>query len=265
MYLNAAFSDFFFFYVYLSSRRNGKVQHCRIHSRQEAGSPKFFLTDNLVFESLYALITHYQQMPLRCNEFEMRLTEPVPQTNAHESKEYVLVNMHKWKMAFCQALYKSVEWNWHLWSCVCFFTSTLGPENLFWACIMGFPYLFGVCIFEKFFFFFFIRFFVSHLSNSADGTMPTLHEPRQSICWWGYHGMELSWYAREVNPTRMPYHSGETYTVPLLPSSLFGHLERSLYWRSSPSTLFCFWYVFPSPYLIRFSRSALFIQSGGED
>eukprot|EP00061_Rhincodon_typus_P018316 g47438.t1 len=66
--------------------RSGKVQHCRIHSRQEAGNPKFYLTDNLVFDSLYALITHYQQVPLRCNEFEMRLTEPVPQTNAHESK-----------------------------------------------------------------------------------------------------------------------------------------------------------------------------------
>lgn len=71
----------------LFPRRNGKVQHCRIHSRQDAGSPKFFLTDNLVFDSLYDLITHYQEVPLRCNEFEMRLTEPVPQTNAHESKE----------------------------------------------------------------------------------------------------------------------------------------------------------------------------------
>lgn len=70
-----------------SLRRNGKVQHCRIHSRQDAGTPKFFLTDNLVFDSLYDLITHYQQVPLRCNEFEMRLSEPVPQTNAHESKE----------------------------------------------------------------------------------------------------------------------------------------------------------------------------------
>lgn len=46
------------------------------------------MTDNLVFDSLYDLITHYQQVPLRCNEFEMRLSEPVPQTNAHESKEY---------------------------------------------------------------------------------------------------------------------------------------------------------------------------------
>ncbi|MGH0124485.1 UNVERIFIED_CONTAM: hypothetical protein FKN15_077170 [Acipenser sinensis] len=71
----------------LSFWRTGRVQHCRIHSRQETGSPKFYLTDNLVFETLYSLITHYQQVPLRCNEFEMRLTEPVPQTNAHESKE----------------------------------------------------------------------------------------------------------------------------------------------------------------------------------
>uniref|UniRef100_A0A672T3E4 1-phosphatidylinositol 4,5-bisphosphate phosphodiesterase gamma n=1 Tax=Sinocyclocheilus grahami TaxID=75366 RepID=A0A672T3E4_SINGR len=71
----------------LSFWRSGRVQHCRIHSRQEAGNPKFYLTDNLVFDTLFALITHYQQVPLRCNEFEMKLTEPVPQTNAHESKE----------------------------------------------------------------------------------------------------------------------------------------------------------------------------------
>uniref|UniRef100_A0A671MCX7 1-phosphatidylinositol 4,5-bisphosphate phosphodiesterase gamma n=1 Tax=Sinocyclocheilus anshuiensis TaxID=1608454 RepID=A0A671MCX7_9TELE len=72
----------------LSFWRSSRVQHCRIHSRQEAGSPKFYLTDNLVFDTLFALITHYQQVPLRCNEFEMKLTEPVPQTNAHESKEW---------------------------------------------------------------------------------------------------------------------------------------------------------------------------------
>uniref|UniRef100_A0A8C1MKN7 1-phosphatidylinositol 4,5-bisphosphate phosphodiesterase gamma n=1 Tax=Cyprinus carpio TaxID=7962 RepID=A0A8C1MKN7_CYPCA len=72
----------------LSFWRSGRVQHCRIHSRQEAGNPKFYLTDNLVFDTLFALITHYQQVPLRCNEFEMKLTEPVPQTNAHESKEW---------------------------------------------------------------------------------------------------------------------------------------------------------------------------------
>lgn len=70
-------------------RRSGRVQHCRIHSRQESGSTRFYLTDNLVFDSLYRLICHYRDTPLRCNEFEMRLGNPVPQPNAHESREYV--------------------------------------------------------------------------------------------------------------------------------------------------------------------------------
>ncbi|XP_073433451.1 1-phosphatidylinositol 4,5-bisphosphate phosphodiesterase gamma-1-like [Dendrobates tinctorius] len=72
----------------LSFWRSSRVQHCRIHSRQEAGTTKFYLTDNLVFDSLYGLICHYREVPLRCNEFEMRLTDPVPQPNAHESKEW---------------------------------------------------------------------------------------------------------------------------------------------------------------------------------
>ncbi|KFO96232.1 1-phosphatidylinositol 4,5-bisphosphate phosphodiesterase gamma-1, partial [Calypte anna] len=72
----------------LSFWRSSRVQHCRIHSRQEAGATKFYLTDNLVFDSLYSLICHYREVPLRCNEFEMRLTDPVPQPNAHESKEW---------------------------------------------------------------------------------------------------------------------------------------------------------------------------------
>lgn len=72
---------------FLWCRRSGRVQHCRIHSRQESGSTRFYLTDNLVFESLYRLICHYRDTPLRCNEFEMRLGNPVPQPNAHESRE----------------------------------------------------------------------------------------------------------------------------------------------------------------------------------
>uniref|UniRef100_A0A1A8KWB6 1-phosphatidylinositol 4,5-bisphosphate phosphodiesterase gamma n=1 Tax=Nothobranchius kuhntae TaxID=321403 RepID=A0A1A8KWB6_NOTKU len=79
----------------LSFWRSGRVQHCRIHSRQEAGSAKFFLTDNLVFDSLYALITHYQQVALRCNEFEMKLGNPVPQPNAHESREWYHCNLSR--------------------------------------------------------------------------------------------------------------------------------------------------------------------------
>nr|XP_023655878.1 1-phosphatidylinositol 4,5-bisphosphate phosphodiesterase gamma-1-like isoform X1 [Paramormyrops kingsleyae]XP_023655879.1 1-phosphatidylinositol 4,5-bisphosphate phosphodiesterase gamma-1-like isoform X1 [Paramormyrops kingsleyae] len=72
----------------LSFWRSGRVQHCRIHSRQESGSTRFYLTDNLVFDSLYHLISHYRDTPLRCNEFEMRLGNPVPQPNAHESREW---------------------------------------------------------------------------------------------------------------------------------------------------------------------------------
>uniref|UniRef100_A0A8B9QI92 Phosphoinositide phospholipase C n=1 Tax=Apteryx owenii TaxID=8824 RepID=A0A8B9QI92_APTOW len=77
----------------LSFWRSNRVQHCRIHSRQEAGTTKFYLTDNLVFDSLYSLICHYREVPLRCNEFEMRLTDPVPQPNAHESKEWYHANL----------------------------------------------------------------------------------------------------------------------------------------------------------------------------
>uniref|UniRef100_A0A8C4FBW7 1-phosphatidylinositol 4,5-bisphosphate phosphodiesterase gamma n=1 Tax=Dicentrarchus labrax TaxID=13489 RepID=A0A8C4FBW7_DICLA len=72
----------------LSFWRSGRVQHCRIHSRQESGSTRFYLTDNLVFDTLYRLICHYRDTPLRCNEFEMRLGSPVPQPNAHESREW---------------------------------------------------------------------------------------------------------------------------------------------------------------------------------
>ncbi|KAK6492124.1 1-phosphatidylinositol 4,5-bisphosphate phosphodiesterase gamma-1-like isoform X1 [Huso huso] len=79
----------------LSFWRSNRVQHCRIHSRQEAGVTKFYLTDNLVFDSLYSLICHYREVPLRCNEFEMRLSDPVPQPNAHESKEWFHANLSR--------------------------------------------------------------------------------------------------------------------------------------------------------------------------
>uniref|UniRef100_A0A3B5QAB3 1-phosphatidylinositol 4,5-bisphosphate phosphodiesterase gamma n=1 Tax=Xiphophorus maculatus TaxID=8083 RepID=A0A3B5QAB3_XIPMA len=79
----------------LSFWRSGRVQHCRIHSRQESGSTRFYLTDNLVFDSLYHLICHYREVPLRCNEFEMRLESPVPQPNAHESREWYHSNLSR--------------------------------------------------------------------------------------------------------------------------------------------------------------------------
>lgn len=50
---------------------------------------KYYLTDNLMFTSIYALIQHYREAHLRCAEFELRLTDPVPNPNPHESKPYV--------------------------------------------------------------------------------------------------------------------------------------------------------------------------------
>lgn len=67
-------------------RRSGRVQHCRIRSTMDGGVMKYYLTDNLMFNSIYALIQHYREAHLRCAEFELRLTDPVPNPNPHESK-----------------------------------------------------------------------------------------------------------------------------------------------------------------------------------
>lgn len=73
----------------LSCRRSGRVQHCLIRSTVENGAVKYYLTDNLRFSSIYDLIQHYRESYLRCADFELRLTEPVPNPNPHESKPYV--------------------------------------------------------------------------------------------------------------------------------------------------------------------------------
>lgn len=65
------------------------MQHCRIRSVMEGGTMKYFLTDNIMFSSIYDLIQHYRETHLRCAEFELRLTDPVPNPNPHESKPYV--------------------------------------------------------------------------------------------------------------------------------------------------------------------------------
>ncbi|XP_051929496.1 1-phosphatidylinositol 4,5-bisphosphate phosphodiesterase gamma-1-like isoform X2 [Hippocampus zosterae] len=72
----------------LSFWRSGRVQHCRIHLRQESGATRFYLSEHPVFDSLRQLICHYRETPLRCNEFEMRLGNPLPQPNAHERREW---------------------------------------------------------------------------------------------------------------------------------------------------------------------------------
>ncbi|KAF5918570.1 hypothetical protein HPG69_005005 [Diceros bicornis minor] len=72
----------------LSFWRSGRVQHCRIRSTMEGGTMKYYLTDNLMFTSIYALIQHYRESYLRCAEFELRLTDPVPNPNPHEAKPW---------------------------------------------------------------------------------------------------------------------------------------------------------------------------------
>ncbi|KAK7114898.1 hypothetical protein V1264_000879 [Littorina saxatilis] len=71
----------------LSFWRQGKVNHCRIKSRQERGQTKYYLIDAVTFDSLYNLITHYRQFPLRSSDFTQLLREPVPQPQSHEGKE----------------------------------------------------------------------------------------------------------------------------------------------------------------------------------
>lgn len=72
----------------LSFWRQGKVNHCRIKLKQERGVTKYYLIDTVCFDSLYTLITHYRQHPLRSQEFLITLKEPVPQPNIHEDKEW---------------------------------------------------------------------------------------------------------------------------------------------------------------------------------
>ncbi|KAJ3597022.1 hypothetical protein NHX12_003422 [Muraenolepis orangiensis] len=67
----------------LSFRRSGRVQHCRISSRIEDGRTYYCLTNSLLFPSLYELIQHYRSSPLRCQDFELRLTDAVPQQDPH--------------------------------------------------------------------------------------------------------------------------------------------------------------------------------------
>ena len=70
-------SLFFFFHEII--RRKGKVQHCRIKSKQECGQTKYYLVDQVTFDSLYSLINFYQSHPLKSMNFELTLTEAIPQ------------------------------------------------------------------------------------------------------------------------------------------------------------------------------------------
>lgn len=48
---------------------------------------KYYLIENVMFDSLYNLIMYYRNHPLKGNNFSMVLKEPVPQPQSHEGKE----------------------------------------------------------------------------------------------------------------------------------------------------------------------------------
>ncbi|MFT7813995.1 1-phosphatidylinositol 4,5-bisphosphate phosphodiesterase gamma-2 isoform X1 [Arapaima gigas] len=79
----------------LSFWRKGRVQHCRIRSGTEGGKPFYFLTENLHFSSVYELIQHYRENPLRCMEFDLRLTDAVPRVNPHVSESWFYGNLSR--------------------------------------------------------------------------------------------------------------------------------------------------------------------------
>ncbi|KAK5609246.1 hypothetical protein CRENBAI_014102 [Crenichthys baileyi] len=79
----------------LSFWRSGRVQHCRIRSGSEGGHTYFFLTSNLHFPSVYSLIQHYRENPLRCQDFELRLTEAVPQPDPHLQEGWFYSNLSR--------------------------------------------------------------------------------------------------------------------------------------------------------------------------
>ena len=55
------------------------MQHCRIKSKQENGQAKYYLVEQVTFDSLFNLVNYYQAKPLRTPQFEITLTEPIPQ------------------------------------------------------------------------------------------------------------------------------------------------------------------------------------------
>ncbi|KAK3569788.1 hypothetical protein QTP86_004591 [Hemibagrus guttatus] len=88
-------SDTFLTDFTLSFWRSGRVQHCRIRSYSDGGHIVFFLTENLHFPSVYALIQHYRENPLRCHDFNLRLTDFVPRPNMHLHEGWFYSNMSR--------------------------------------------------------------------------------------------------------------------------------------------------------------------------
>ncbi|KAM9808134.1 LOW QUALITY PROTEIN: 1-phosphatidylinositol 4,5-bisphosphate phosphodiesterase gamma-2 [Neosynchiropus ocellatus] len=74
---------------------NGKVQHCRIHTLTDGPQTGYYLTPSLHFPSVFALVQHYRENPLRCQEFDLRLTHPVPRLNPHLTEGWFYGNLSR--------------------------------------------------------------------------------------------------------------------------------------------------------------------------
>ncbi|KAJ6666074.1 hypothetical protein lerEdw1_000978, partial [Lerista edwardsae] len=79
----------------LSFWRSGRVQHCRIRSSTDGDTIKYYLTDNLTFDNICDLIQHYREAHLRCADFELRLTDAVPNPKPHQSKDWYYSNLSR--------------------------------------------------------------------------------------------------------------------------------------------------------------------------
>uniref|UniRef100_A0A8C1L4Y7 Phosphoinositide phospholipase C n=1 Tax=Cyprinus carpio TaxID=7962 RepID=A0A8C1L4Y7_CYPCA len=79
----------------LSFWRSGRVQHCRIRSCLEGGHTVYYLTENLHFPSVYALIQYYRENLLRCQDFNLRLTELVPRPDQHLLQGWFYSNLSR--------------------------------------------------------------------------------------------------------------------------------------------------------------------------
>ncbi|TSK38446.1 1-phosphatidylinositol 4,5-bisphosphate phosphodiesterase gamma-2 [Bagarius yarrelli] len=88
-------SDTFLTDFTLSFWRSVRVQHCRIRSSSDGIHTAFFLTDNLHFPSVYDLIQHYRENPLRCQDFNLRLTDFVPRPNMHLFEGWFYSNLSR--------------------------------------------------------------------------------------------------------------------------------------------------------------------------
>ncbi|XP_071536476.1 1-phosphatidylinositol 4,5-bisphosphate phosphodiesterase gamma-1 isoform X2 [Panulirus ornatus] len=79
----------------LSFWNQGKASHCRIRTRQEGDTTRYWLRDNDDFESIHSLIEHYRTYPIRAQDVSVILGAAVPQPNSHERMEWYHANLSR--------------------------------------------------------------------------------------------------------------------------------------------------------------------------